>query len=313
MSSRYKNRDKEVSSLHPNNPHKGRYDFEVLTKSSPELKEFLRPNPMGDNTIDFSDNSAVLCLNKALLKHYYNVDNWEIPAGYLCPPIPGRADYIHYVSDLIKNEKNDINVLDIGTGANCIYPIIGSQSFNWKFRATDIDKESVASAQNIVNSNANLKDKVEVILQENKSFIFQGIINEGDHFDLTTCNPPFHASLKEAQDSNRRKVHNLNKKKDKVVDETLNFGGQKAELWCPGGEMFFLKKMIKESVQFSEQVTWFTSLVSKSEHVSPVRRMVKRAGATRVKVIDMCQGQKISRIIAWTYRSDFKKYYYLNL
>ena len=85
--------------LHPRNPHKGRYNFEILTKNLPLLKSFVIKNPNNEDTIDFSNNLAIICLNKALIKTYYNVDNWNIPEGFLCPPIPGRADYIHYIAD----------------------------------------------------------------------------------------------------------------------------------------------------------------------------------------------------------------------
>jgi 23S rRNA (adenine1618-N6)-methyltransferase len=287
--------------LHPNNPHRGRYNIEALTKTSPELKEFIIDNPIGDKTINFSDDSAVLALNRALLKKYYNIDNWSIPQGFLCPPVPGRADYIHYISDLIKEEPENTKILDIGTGANLIYPIIGSQTFNWHFRASDIDPESIDNCKKIIEENDTLKKKIDIVLQENKSFIFDGIIKKDDFFEVSMCNPPFHGSLKEAQDSNRKKVHNLNKNRATRVDESLNFGGQKAELWCPGGEMFFLKKMVKESANFADQVRWFTSLISKSDNIKPVKKYIRKAGATRTKVIEMSQGNKISRIVAWSF------------
>ena len=86
--------------LHPRNPHQGRYDMEALCKACPELRSYLKSNPKDETTIDFSDSKAVLYLNKALLAHYYQTPNWQIPEGYLCPPIPGRADYIHHIADL---------------------------------------------------------------------------------------------------------------------------------------------------------------------------------------------------------------------
>lgn len=307
--------------LHPRNPHRGRYDLAVLVKACPELTSFIKPNPKGDNTIDFSDEKAVLCLNRALLAHYYNVRNWTIPEGYLCPPIPGRADYIHYAADLltgsstpekesggaIKKVKKKITVLDIGTGANCIYPIIGSQSYGWAFTATDIDPASVKSAEAIINANESLKGRVKVLLQKNKESIFKGIIKESDRFSLTVCNPPFHSSLAEAKAGSQRKWKNLNKRPPNSrspnyrSEPKLNFGGQKAELWCQGGEIAFLMRMAKESVEFSRQVTWFTSLVSKSENVKPLKKLLTQLGAIEVKVIEMSQGQKVSRLIAWRF------------
>ena len=284
--------------LHPNNPHKGRYDFKILIEKLPELKSFIIKNPIGEDTIDFSNNQAVICLNKALIKTYYNIDNWDIPAGFLCPPIPGRADYIHYIADLLTKKKN-INVLDIGTGANCIYPIIGSQTFSWNYTASDIDPKSIENAQKIIDSNENLKNKVKLKLQKDRNHIFVGVIEKNDRFDLTMCNPPFHSSLEDALKANQRKVDNLNKG-NKNIQKGLNFGGQKAELWCPGGERLFLKKMAKESAIFASQVYYFTSLISNKENVKPTIKVLEKLGA-KCQVLEMSQGQKISRVLAWTF------------
>ena len=285
--------------LHPNNPHKGKYDFEVLSKNIPQLKEYIRKNPRGEDTIDFSDNEAVILLNKALLKTFYNIDNWDIPKSFLVPPIPGRADYIHYIAELLE-KKDSVKVLDIGTGANCIYPIIGSQSYGWNFVASDIDSKSIENAQKIIDANKNLKDKIILKLQKNSDNIFEGIIDKTDRFDLTMCNPPFHSSLEAAIKANERKVSNLNKG-NKEIKKGFNFGGQKAELWCNGGELLFLKKMAKESVKFSSQVNWFTSLVSDKDNIKPLGKLLEKLGAKEVKVLEMSQGQKISRVLAWKF------------
>lgn len=291
---------KKKGELHPNNPHKGKYNFKLLIKNLPELKVYMKKNPRGEDTIDFSDNSAVVLLNKALLKTYYNIENWHIPKEFLCPPIPGRADYIHYIAQLLEGKKNDVRVLDIGTGANCIYPIIGSQSYNWNFVASDIDLKSIENAKKIVESNKNLRNKIFLKLQKNRNNIFEGIIEEKDKFDLTMCNPPFHASLEDALRANKRKVNNLSKG-NKNVKSGLNFGGQKAELWCPGGERLFLKKMAKESAKFSSQVTWFTSLVSNKDNIKPTQKLLEKLGA-EYRVLEMSQGQKVSRVLAWTFK-----------
>ncbi len=291
---------KKKGELHPNNPHKGKYDLKLLVKNLPQLKGYLRKNPRGEDTIDFSDNEAVVLLNKALLKTYYNISSWDIPKGFLCPPIPGRADYIHYIAELLGGKREKVRVLDIGTGANCIYPIIGSQSYNWDFVASDIDPKSIENSRSIVESNKNLKNKVTLKLQRDRSKIFEGIIEETDRFDLTMCNPPFHASLEDAMRANRRKVNNLSRD-NKGVKSGLNFGGQKAELWCPGGERLFLKKMVKESANFSSQVTWFTSLVSNKDNVKPTVKLLDKLGAEH-RILEMSQGQKISRVLAWTFK-----------
>nr|WP_246506762.1 23S rRNA (adenine(1618)-N(6))-methyltransferase RlmF [Kistimonas asteriae] len=298
--------------MHPRNLHQGRYKLAELTKTTPELKPFLTINPRGEDTIDFSNEQAVLCLNKALLAHFYQVTHWQIPAGYLCPPIPGRADYIHYLADLLATSHHSnepkpptgsvIKVLDIGTGANCIYPIIGTQSYGWQFTASDIDPVSVKTARVIVSTNTCLQNRINVQQQPDSRRIFRGIIKEQDRFDATLCNPPFHASMAEANAGSERKWKNLNRdKKRDTASPTLNFGGQKAELWCEGGEIRFLKQMIVESAEFAKQVCWFTSLVSKGDNIQPLKRQLKARCAKQIQVIKMAQGQKISRVLAWSF------------
>jgi len=291
--------------LHPRNLHREHYDFTLLCQSLPALSEFVLTNPHGNISIDFSDPKAVLALNQALLKQYYAVDFWHLPPGYLCPPIPGRADYIHGLADLL-TEQGEIprgkntKILDIGTGANCIYPIIGSQSYGWSFVGADIDAAALKMADLIVKSNKNLSPFIKLRRQKNNNAIFKGIIKANDKFALTMCNPPFHASMEQAQAGSQRKVTNLNKGKptQKVV---LNFAGQENELCCAGGEIAFLKQMASESVEFASQVTWFSSLVSKSENVAPIKKQLTQLGATQVKVVKMAQGQKVSRFIAWQF------------
>jgi 23S rRNA (adenine1618-N6)-methyltransferase len=295
--------------LHARNPHSGRYDFDALCGSCAALKSFLKPNPAGDQTVDFSDANAVLCLNQALLAHYYGVKQWMIPEGYLCPPIPGRVDYIHYLADLLSAGNKDevptgkrVRVLDVGTGANCIYPIIGSQSYGWKFVATDIDPVSVKTARAIVAANSCLTNLVKVVQQKDSTAILKGIIRKGDYYDLTMCNPPFHASAEDAQAGSQRKVKKLGKGRALNGPVKLNFGGQNAELWCDGGEVGFVTRMATESVEFADQVGWFTSLISKSESLQPIKRVLAQIDVKKIEVINMSQGQKVSRLIAWRFQ-----------
>ena len=193
----------ETKTLHPRNLHNNRYDFKALIKTKPQLKEFVKPNKYGDLSIDFADANAVISLNKALLAHFYGIKNYTIPNGYLCPPIPGRADYIHHIADLLAISNNgiiprgkNIKGLDVGIGANGIYSIIGSSVYDWDFIGSDIENESIKSVENIVNLNESLKGKIKCKLQTNPENIFSGIITKNDFFDFTLCNPPFHKSNK---------------------------------------------------------------------------------------------------------------------
>lgn len=299
----------EKTGLHPRNPHRFRYDFEQLQQNCPELIDFIIINEHGTKTIDFSNPDAVKTLNKALLITYYNIQNWDIPVDYLCPPIPGRADYIHYIADVLTTTTNGIipegdNVvgLDIGIGANCIYPIIGNKEYGWSFVGTDIDENALQNCKKIIANNPILVDAISLQLQVEPRFIFKNVILPEDKFAFTICNPPFHASPEEASKSALRKINTL--ENTRTTKPVLNFGGQNAELWCKGGELGFITQMIYESVKYPMQCFWFTTLVSKKDNLSRIYKLLNKVGAVEIKTIDMAQGQKISRIVAWTFLSE---------
>lgn len=323
----------EKTILHPRNPHRFRYDFSSLVASCPELASFVSVNQWGVESVDFSDPAAVKTLNRALLAQFYGIASWDIPPGYLCPPVPGRADYIHYAADLLSSdnggvvpEGKTVSILDIGVGANCIYPIIGTRSYGWRFTGTETDPVSAAAAERIVSENPLLSGLVEIRLQADPLRIFRGVIRETDAFDLTVCNPPFHASAEDAAAGTARKIRNLGSRAQIAREDASsvtapagqpparvsapagqsavparNFGGQGGELWCPGGEASFIHAMIEESILFSGKCLWFTTLVSRRENLDAVLATLKRKGAADIRTIDMAQGQKTSRIVAWTF------------
>ncbi|WP_349677749.1 MULTISPECIES: 23S rRNA (adenine(1618)-N(6))-methyltransferase RlmF [unclassified Flavobacterium] len=322
----------EKTNLHPRNLHRLGYNFEQLIVNYPELQHFVATNEhnidsspaslrdeQAKQTVDFSNPEAVKALNKALLITYYDIQNWDIPENYLCPPIPGRVDYIHYVADLLASNNNgiipegeNVQVLDIGIGANCIYPILGNSIYGWSFVGTEIDEKAIQNCKKIIEANPRLIDAISLQLQTESRFIFKNIITSEDKFALTICNPPFHSSEAEATKSTIRKINNLQNTKTTTrgraeqseAKPILNFGGQNAELWCDGGELGFITEMIYESAKYPMQCLWFTTLVSKKENLSSLYKTLNKVNVVEVKTIDMAQGQKTSRILAWTFLSE---------
>ena len=127
------------------------------------------------------------------------------------------------------------------------------------------------------------------------------MVRPGERFHATLCNPPFHASLREAQEAAQTKWRKLGRS---GPGPARNFGGQGAELWCPGGEAGFIRRMIAESRDLSDQVLWFTTLVSRSAELPGLRRALHQAGTADLRTIPMAQGQKQSRFLAWTYQTE---------
>lgn len=305
MSSKNKN---IKTTLHPRNKNRGRYDLDALIKAVPELDDYITPNKAGQPSVNFSDPQAVRLLNTALLHHYYGIKYWEIPEKNLCPPIPGRADYIHHIADLLgasnygnipKGDK--ITCIDIGMGASCIYPIIGVVEYGWNFIGSEVNLKAITSAQQIVENNPILKGKVECKLQENAKDFFYGIIDRKEKFDLSICNPPFHSSVKEAQKGTRRKVKNLSGIKERKP--TQNFSGVSHEMIYEGGELRFITNMIRESKKFAAHCFWFSTLVSKKSNLNGVYKALDKVNAVEVKTIEMGTSNKASRIVAWTFLS----------
>lgn len=292
------------NTLHPRSLHQGRYNLSELAKDFSELSQYIFKNKHDIVTVDFSDPKAVFSLNKALLVHHYKIKYWEIPTGYLCPPVPGRADYLHYIGDLLAEGNGgevptgkQVKGLDIGTGASAIYPMLGNRLFEWSFLATETDTVALKSAHQNVEENQAVLKNVEVIQQMNTKKKFEGVINEGDKFDFTMSNPPFHASPDEAVQATQRKIRNLgNKKKGKA---TRNFGGRAHELWTEGGELKFIQSMILESRKYADNCNWFTSLVSKKANLPILEKVLAQVSAKKQRVIEMGQGQKQSRILCW--------------
>lgn len=283
--------------LHPRNRNNNLYDFKQLVAAAPDLANYLTITPGGTESVDFSNPIAVKTLNKAILKAYYNI-HWDLPGNYLCPPVPGRADYLHYIADLLSEahrglipEGEKITVLDIGVGANCIYPLLGAREYGWSFVGTEINLEALSIAKNLIMQNG-LTHSINLLHQKSPASIFKGLPKDL-RFDLSMCNPPFHASQAEAIEGTRRKWKNL-----RIESNQLNFGGQEQELWCPGGEIAFITRMIEESQNVN--CKWFTTLVSKETSLPAIYKALSKLKCIDVRTIPMGQGQKKSRIVAWT-------------
>jgi 23S rRNA (adenine1618-N6)-methyltransferase len=303
--------------LHPRNKSLSGYDFPALTAIAPGLVKYIVTTASGTPSIDFSSPGAIKALNRALLALHYGVRGWEIPAGYLCPPIPGRADYIHHAADLLAtcNKKviptgAGVRVLDIGVGANCVYPLIGHAEYGWHFLGVDIDEAALANAQMILSKNPGLtatvgsaEPDIELRHQTVWDNIFTGLLRSGENFELSICNPPFHNSPDDVFGVSQRKWKNLGKPgaQKGAVQPRLNFGGGGTELWCNGGERAFVKNMIEQSTAIPKRVMWFTSLVSSAENLEHIEVALKKAKVVESRIIPMAQGQKQSRFVAWTF------------
>ncbi len=292
-----------AATLHPANPHQ-RYDFVALCQSLPALSDFLLTTPVGETSINFADPNAVKTLNQALLVHFYQLSHWDLPEGYLCPAVPGRLDYLLHLQDVLQQshqgklpKRRHLTVLDIGCGANLIYPLLAVRALGWRAIASDIDSTALAHARQLITAHQ-LQAQIELRAQSDSQAIFDGLLKPSDYVDVTLCNPPFHSSAAEAAAGSSRKRQNLGLAADAAA---LNFAGQSHELWCPGGEAEFIRRMIQQSQAIGHQVYWFSCLVAKKQHLPAIQQQLRALGVTESRVVEMAQGNKQSRFVCWSF------------
>jgi len=292
--------------MHPRNRNLERYQISVLVACLPELGAYVQKSKRGEDTIDFARPEAVKLLNRAIILSDYGLKYWDFPDENLCPPVPGRADYLHHMADVLRENHfgniprgEEVRVLDIGVGATAIYPIIGAVEYGWSFVGSDIEQNSLDNVAAILAENPKLQGHLELRHQADPSCMLRGVIDASDRFAFTMSNPPFHASAEDAAEGTMRKARNLHGGKQQ--NPMLNFSGIRKELICEGGEVRFIQTLIRESQNNAENVFWFTTLVSKQSHLKSLYGTLKTVRPAEVRTISMGTGNKSTRILAWTF------------
>ena len=192
-------------------------------------------------------------------------------------PRPETEELVDWVLSNLHDQDSMLDILDIGTGATCIYPLLGAKEYDWNFVATDIDLDSLHIAQDIITDN-NFDAKIILRQQFDEANILKGIIEKGDSFSAVICNPPFYKSETEAKGANARKSRNLG------TNAVRNFAGNNNELWYPGGEKAFLHNYLYQSSLYKDTSVWFTSLVSKKETIKSLQKSGEKLKVKEMKV-----------------------------
>jgi len=86
--------------------------------------------------------------------------------------------------------------IDIGTGASCIYALLGATMNKWQWIATEVDAESFRIAKENVQRNG-LGHLIDVRHVPVGSFLVGNIKPEDGPIEFCVCNPPFFSTLEE--------------------------------------------------------------------------------------------------------------------
>ncbi|KAK3155865.1 hypothetical protein QOZ80_2AG0099650 [Eleusine coracana subsp. coracana] len=311
----------DAPTIHPRNRYAAAApDFAALAELYPSFRPFVSVSGRGRASIDFTDFAATRELTRVLLLHDHGV-NWWIPDGQLCPTIPNRSNYIHWIEDLLSSDlippisssSGRVRGFDIGTGANCIYPLLGASLLGWSFVGSDVTDVALEWAKKNVESNPHLAELIEIRnanavtsaseceadgreaardntsgpvddLTKSKPPVLVGVVKESEIFDFCMCNPPFFESMEEAG-----------------LNPRTSCGGTTEEMVCPGGELAFITHIVEDSVSLKNSFRWFTSMVGRKANLKMLISKVRKVGASVVKTTEFVQGQTARWGLAWSF------------
>ena len=250
----------------------------------------------GSAQLDWGSEAALVELCRALLLHDFGV-RWTLPAGRLIPTVPSRLNYLLWVEDLLALRPGGAPVVrgvDVGTGASCIYPLLGCAALRWTWIATELDPASVDSARLNVSLNG-WEQKIEVREVEAPSDgaaeapVLAGVLRPDEACDFVLCNPPFY-DVDEAAAGPAAGV--------------ASCGGTSGEQRCAGGEVGFVLRMIDDSAALRGQVRWYTSLLGRKASLKPLLAAAHAAGACHVTHTEIAQGNTSRWALGWSFVAD---------
>ncbi|KAF8426874.1 hypothetical protein EV426DRAFT_423823 [Tirmania nivea] len=282
--------------MHERNIYRNGVDFSQLGKDCSQFAKYLVKGP---SQIDFQDPDAVRELTTSLLKRDFNLIV-DLPNDRLCPPVPNRLNYIHWLQDLLDatsggesddyDPEREVVGLDIGVGASCIYPLLGCATRpNWKFVGTDIDPLSLHHAQRQLTLNS-LNPRIHLIPTHATTPFFSPPLAAASRLDFTMCNPPFYhsptaatssSSLSSRHSSTQHLSHLTHLPTPITKLRPPNSPppqATQAEMSTPGGELSFVLRILHESAlpDVRTRVQWFSVMLGVKSHVVPLVEEIKK-------------------------------------
>lgn len=283
-------------SMHPRNRYKDKPpDFAYLASKYPDFQRHVHTSLAGRPVVNFKEPEAVRALTCTLLKEDFGL-TIEIPLERLIPTVPLRLNYIHWVEDLTDGQKQPRRGIDIGTGASCIYPLLGATMNGWYFLATEVDDICFDYATKNVEQN-NLSDLVKVVKVPQKTLLMDALKEETEIvYDFCMCNPPFFANQLEAKGVNSRNSR-------RPPPSSVNTGGV-TEIMAEGGELEFVKRIIHDSLQLKKRLRWYSCMLGKKCSLAPLKEELRKQGVPKVTHTEFCQGRTMRWALAWSFYED---------
>ncbi|XP_077202027.1 RNA N(6)-adenosine-methyltransferase METTL16 [Paroedura picta] len=290
-------------SMHARNRYKDKPpDFAYLAAKYPDFQRHVQVGLAGRVSLNFKDPEAVRALTCTLLKEDFGLQI-DIPLERLIPTVPLRLNYIHWVEDLMAmqdpaGKASVVWGIDIGTGASCIYPLLGATLNGWHFIATEVDDVCFSYAKKNVEQN-NLSDLIKVVKVPQKTLLLDALEQESEViYDFCMCNPPFFANQLEAKGVNSRNPR-------RPPPSSVNTGGI-TEIMAEGGELEFVKRIIHDSLQLKKRLRWYSCMLGKKCSLAPLKEELQIHGVPKVTHTEFCQGRTMRWALAWSFYENVK-------
>ncbi|XP_069134208.1 RNA N6-adenosine-methyltransferase mettl16-like [Argopecten irradians] len=259
--------------MHPRNLYKNKKpNFQELALKYPDFRKYVFPDVTGKLFLDFKHPDSLRQLSKTLLEDDFDL-KMELPLDRLVPTVPLRLNYIHWLEDVLAASKAGkcIKGIDIGTGSSCIYPILSCKLHDdWTFLATEVDdKNFMFTQKNIETNGMTERIKVKKVNAVDDTILCDAIKDESDTFDFCMCNPPFFADHVEAQAVAKSRSYS---RADPKSVCTASF----TEKIVEGGEVNFLKRMIKDSMELGDKIRIYSSMIGKKSSLPPLKEELRK-------------------------------------
>ena len=273
---------------HPRNPYKaGLGDLDALAETDTDFAAIAKRKENGKITTDWSDREYTRKLMKSVIKRDFGLD-LQSPKGSLAPALTNKLNYLLWIEDLAKlNNIQDVQGIDIGSGAALYFAAIAVKHFNWSMLATESNQEDYEMALQNLKYNS-LESKLKVVKTDMHSELFK--IGEHSYF-FSLCNPPFY------------EVNEERREREDIEEPT----GRHHEIATDGGEVEFVAKMIKESIEIQDKVKVFSSLIGHKRNVQVLKDLLATVQAVQATTVtELCQGRTMRWVLAWTFDPNVK-------
>jgi 23S rRNA A1618 N6-methylase RlmF len=246
-------------------------------------------------------------LTRGLLQAYFKLQLPHLESKHLCPPVPNRFFYLHWIDThlLNGNRAQRLNCgMDIGTGATCIYPLLAAKFFKYNMAASEIDNDALALARLNVTANQ-LNHKIR-LLEVPPSHSQQPSLPPGGpveralracgggqthRFDFIMTNPPFYDP-----ESMEHCTPRAGDGRDRT-SMTVSEGSY------PNGEIGFVTEMIADSLQARQSSLWFSSMLGKKTSLVKLEKLlIHLLGPAHVETTEYGPGQYTRWFVAWNFR-----------